>query len=448
MLWDYQEEGAQFLITRRGAILGDAVGLGKTRQAITAALWLKSSRRHILVICPKVLKRWWVDEIVRVMEENNVHGVSVREISGVRDTPEIIAKEPTVRWVIGHYEQFNDRSRVRDWFKQQYWTVVIVDEVHNIAKRSQRTKGISSLSSDYRWGLTGTPIADRPADLWGLLHWIAPRSFTSKWAFLRMWFDVYVDQWGAWRVGELLNPIAFRKAIESYLLVRRHEDVSIPMPEEPLVQRIPLEMPPKQQALYQRLEDSAVVELEGMDGEVYQVFITNAVARFTHLHRCASHPQEDGIESAKMLWFRDYLDNGGAPAVIMSRYNATVDAIKAALQQSGRSDVDQFVVGTYARLSHGHNLQHLHTLILWDSTYSRLEHEQAIGRVHRQGQKRRVHVIELECVGTVDRHMFNVIKRKEDHVFAVLRWLRKRCPGALIKYGDEKEVVQCLEENS
>jgi SNF2 family DNA or RNA helicase len=415
-LREYQLVGAQFLCERPGAILGDGVGLGKTAQAIYAAC---QRGKNVLVISPKVLKSWWCQEIKSVLEEPD----AVMK-SPLQDTPELLAGG--IRWVIAHYEQFNDRSRVRDWFYQQPWDIVIVDEVHNIAKPSQRSRGIAMLKSTYRWGLTGTPLRDRPQDLHGLLRWVAPQKFRNKWAWIAAYFLVHVNRWGGWEVKELYNPIGFYKSVSPYLLVRGWEDVQLEMPAEPIVQRVPLIMDEAQARLYRDLENRMLVEIVTDAGEPAFVFVRSAIARFTYLHRAASFPQDARTDGVKIAWLKEYLAGGNPPAVILTRYKDTVRAVTKVINASEHPERDSFIVGTYAAYSHGHNLQHLHVLVLWDSTYSRLEHEQAIGRVYRQGQREQVIVYELECVNTVDRHMFDVIREKESMVAAVIRWLRER----------------------
>ena len=431
-LHSYQHVGALFLEQRFGAILGDCVGAGKTRQAIFAACSVTANRprANVLVICPKVLKQSpWHDEIVAMLGEPD------EEVEVLPNTPQM--RYGTVSWVIAHYEQFNDRSRVREWFLERFWDVVIVDEVHNISHPSQRSKGIAKLRCERRWGLTGTPIADRPEDLFGLLRWIDPERFRNKWRWINSYFEVSVNRWGGWEVGRLVDPVAFARCLKPYLLARRADELDYHLPGL-LTQNVFLDMEPQQERLYRQLERRMVVELKEEAGQPVQILIPNAIARFTQLHRCASRPLGTSIQGVKADWLRVYLDGGGPPALILSRYNHTVDMIQAIINQSNHPHKDSFTVGTYARYSHGHNLQHLSTVILWDQTFSRLEHEQAIGRVYRQGQRERVMVYELQCNRTVDLHVSRMIARKEGVVEAVLSWLRR--------YEELSRITQKIQE--
>src|SRR4051812_43178128 len=59
-LFPYQEEGAQWLATKRRALLADDMGLGKTAQAIRAADLIGAER--ILILCPAIARTNWVRE--------------------------------------------------------------------------------------------------------------------------------------------------------------------------------------------------------------------------------------------------------------------------------------------------------------------------------------------------------------------------------------------------
>jgi SNF2 family DNA or RNA helicase len=56
-LYQHQEDGIKFLLSRNGAILGDDMGLGKSMQSIIAAL--ESGAKKILVVCPSSTKINW-----------------------------------------------------------------------------------------------------------------------------------------------------------------------------------------------------------------------------------------------------------------------------------------------------------------------------------------------------------------------------------------------------
>src|ERR1700748_2172568 len=91
-LWDYQREGVDFLLSRDGALLCDEMGMGKTRQLLTAVLEdnQTTSRRSglrfngaTLLVCPKHLLEHWRQEAARFPQLALV----TLELSEASDTP-------------------------------------------------------------------------------------------------------------------------------------------------------------------------------------------------------------------------------------------------------------------------------------------------------------------------------------------------------------------------
>jgi SNF2 family DNA or RNA helicase len=440
--WPYQMNGARFLQTRGGALLGDQVGLGKTLQAIIAVQ--KCGLPNVLLVVPNSHKKWWIQEIIA--QERiafDVQDVKI-ELLGNLPVVQIIFSGGKKRvWIVAHHEALRINSPYFKVLDDVQWGTVIVDEVHKISNHeTQRAKGLNALKSWHRWGLTGSPIADKPDSLWGLLHWIAPDKFTNKWAFIKEHFYVYETWGGNLKLGACINPAKLQLVTAPYLLVRKLEDVGIELPEiTPVEDRpVPLELMPLQQKYYDKVENEARIDLMtqlgivDVDPEDYELYldldddgakwITNALSRFTACHRAASLPPTD--DNAKMEWLREYVENGGEPAVIFTRYVATKDAIIEKLMDwLPKEEASKYIVGTYAYMSHGHNLQHLHVLIQWDLSWSRIEYEQSIGRVHRQGQLHPVQAYELQCENTVDMYIAELVHNKQATAEMLLKWLRK-----------------------
>lgn len=440
--YPYQTAGIRFLSSRPGAILGDAVGLGKTYEAVWAVM--ETTVTSILVICPSVIKAQWEDVITTLVAESGTRCTLTEEL--LPKTP--IIKEffdgdtshpPDRVWVLAHYEQFIDKSSARKVLNRG-WGTVIIDEVHKIAGRTaQRTKNICALRSRYRWGLSGTPMRDRPQDLWQPLNWIASERWSSYWAFVKKYTNARPGQWGGMEIKGTRNLDTLDAETRRYLLMRRPEDVGQELP--PLtVKPVHLSLTTEQEVLYNTLKKEVLVALtqelkeeqeEGIwdftAGPPKQIVIKNAISRFTRLHQCASAPGATpflaGVEGAKEEWLRDYVEGGGEPAVILTRYNASAAAIRRLLKELGVAD--QYTVGTWDKLSHGLNLQHYCVLIAWDTTFKRLDWVQGIGRIERTGQTRPMTVFQLLLKDSVDLDVKDMIDNKATDVEMVEKWLRR-----------------------
>lgn len=444
------------MMTRPGAILGDQVGLGKTYTALAAVMRLEID--SVLLVVPLSLKPWWVKSI-GVMELEYKNGGTIDTAAYVdvdwgwaKNTPRVraidIEGNEMREYILAHPEQFTDRYVGKTGYLARSWGAIVIDEVHkfknhrNGKRAPQRTRLIRKAKSNYRWGLTGTPVAENPQDLWGLLNWVEPHSFRSFWRFVEEFCEVNYEGYFGTEIGQMKQDRAalLHKTAKPYILVRRLEDVGMELP--PLtVTDVPLHMGKKQKALYDDVRKKMIVALarHPLTGAAIQqggwqaidlknsLIIQSVMARFVRQHQIASDPSvfiPTWDENAKLEWLSDWVDGGGEPFVLLTRYRQTVATVTAWLKENWPGLERQCTVGTYAKLSHGHNLQDRRVLILWDQTFSRLEYDQAIGRVYRQGQERPVQVYRLLLHNTVDSRVVTTLDNKGTQIDLVLGYLR------------------------
>lgn len=70
----------------------------------------------------------------------------------------------------------------------------IADEAHHFKCHTTETaKAMYKLSKicKYKLALTGTPATNKPADIYGILHWLYPENFSSYWKFIHDNFYTY-----------------------------------------------------------------------------------------------------------------------------------------------------------------------------------------------------------------------------------------------------------------
>lgn len=192
-LFPFQAEGVEWLAAKRGAILADDMGLGKTIQALTAA----PEGAPIVVVCPSVAKGVWTREGRRWRPDLE---------------PVMLAGRGSFRWpvpgqmIVTNYDVLSESSKDCPACKElrkdsdindsdednadrcgkcvvlpppAIGTVLIADEAHAIknlkASRSRRFRSLAKAVAklDGRtWLVTGTPLLNRPNELWSLLSTI------------------------------------------------------------------------------------------------------------------------------------------------------------------------------------------------------------------------------------------------------------------------------------
>ena len=193
LLYPHQADGVAFLISKGRAILGDVMGLGKTRQAIVG-MQVAAPTGMILVVCPASLKLNWRREIRMVDPDAKI------EVLGV------VAEEQLYpRWVIVNYDILAKNAERLHGIP---WSGVILDEAHFIKNNSKRISHCLKLlgvSSDARaaligprqvYLLTGTPITNRPRDLFNLLRCVGHPSARSFISFAKRYCDAYRNDYG------------------------------------------------------------------------------------------------------------------------------------------------------------------------------------------------------------------------------------------------------------
>lgn len=161
----YQIEGALWLAKNPFALLADEMGLGKTIQVIAWANMVRP--KNILIICPASLKINWCNEWAAHTTLNGLIGY-------VRGS-----KWPEgVSIVVINYDLLA-RHRVR--LREELWDAIILDEAHYIKNATaQRTKEIlgskrmkiKAIPACQRIALTGTPMLNRPIEMYPLLRWL------------------------------------------------------------------------------------------------------------------------------------------------------------------------------------------------------------------------------------------------------------------------------------
>ena len=131
--------------------------------------------------------------------------------------------------------------------------------------KSQATRAVKAATGDanIRIGMTGTPIANTPEDLWSILNFLWPRSFSSKSRFMDRYLVVSQNTWGGTEVlgilpnmqdefFSIIDPIT-RRMPESYVL--KHLPPVVRATRE-------VEMGAKQAKAYKEMQKNMMTELE------------------------------------------------------------------------------------------------------------------------------------------------------------------------------------------
>jgi len=199
-------------------LLADEMGLGKTIQVLA---WLKKhpEQRPAIISAPAHLTHHWKEEA------KEKFGLRTAVLSGLNAkpldmsvTPSILIVSQDVLSTITKKLEGGKKKTYKGWaevLKAVNPKVVIWDEAHNYKNRqAKRTKSLRKLvhSAPYRIAISGTPLTNRPADLWPTLNMLWPQHFPSFFSFALRYCKAVKLPWGwdyrgASHLGELHNRL-------------------------------------------------------------------------------------------------------------------------------------------------------------------------------------------------------------------------------------------------
>lgn len=226
------------------------------------------------------------------------------------------------------------------------------DEFHKFGLGADRNtlyaRGLDGLAklADRRYALSGTPIGGKSIRLWGVLHFIEPDLFTSKWRWAEEWLEIESNGFGK-KIGELKpgREQAFEQAHAKHI-VRRSRASALPgMPPKQIID-VWCDMTPKQSKSYEAFARAAEVSLEG--GDVTANGILAEYARMKQFANALCEIRDGKVvptpESAKLPALLDRLDSFGvrasesepnARAIVASESKQMVDMTARWLKEQG-----------------------------------------------------------------------------------------------------------------
>jgi len=160
-LWPFQKEDVARLSMKDASILGDHMGLGKTRQII--ALGFLYGCKHNLIVVESKLKDEFVTEFKTLGITDYQVITDQKHLKNLKKF-NIIAYNLLWRPLNGYTKKtFAKAMRRRFQF-------IAIDEAHKIkAKDSEQAKAVRVLKARYKLLSTGTPIANYPRNIFSLL---------------------------------------------------------------------------------------------------------------------------------------------------------------------------------------------------------------------------------------------------------------------------------------
>ena len=451
----YQRAGIAYSLTRPNVLIGDDMGLGKTAQAI-GVVNADETVRSVLVICPASLTRNWVREF---------GAFGTRDLSiGLASTKAV----PDTDIVVATYDVFSRATPAAAAIKARKWGALILDEAHYLKNRdSKRTVAIlggrvggetvPGIVAQRRLYLTGTPITNRPVELWPLAHSLAPKLFPDFMAFAKRYCDAKSNGYG-WDFSGASNLGELQDRLRSSIMVRRLK--AEVLAELPAKRRQVLELEASTPELRKLVRAEVEVEARtagaviaaraaarkakaSVDPRAYAAAVAalkaaRAVA-FTEMSR-VHHATAVAKAPLVVEHVRDAVEGGGK-VIVFAHHTDVVEALRSGLADLGavsitgdtppakrQGIVDRFqgdekiriFIGNIQAAGVGLTLTAAAHVIFAELDWVPGNLSQAEDRAHRIGQRQSVLVQHLVLEGSLDATMAARIVEKQGIIDAAL----------------------------
>lgn len=461
-LYEFQQQDVQHLARQKAALIGSEMGTGKTHVAIELdAQWsnqiIQEHTQHYptLVIAPLNTFSSWVKKYKEQMPDVDVHVIDRK------NRPEFIQaiRNRKADVYIMHWDALR---LLESAFSTIQFGVVIADEVHRASNRkAQATRTLKKIKCYRKLAMSGTASGDKPENLWSILNWLWPTYYRSYWSFRKHYCVedfVQRDQASYRQIVGVKNIDSLKKEMAPWYV--RHlkrseccahhpEGVMYWLPEK-TYETIWVDLSPAQRKVYDQMKKNMVAWVG--EHEESPIVASVVVAQMTRLSQIALATPVVS-EKVKARWDRKLQESFEeiSTSIELTAPSSKIDAVKELIQDN---EGKQFVVfssskkacylakeelakagivsevlsgdtpdaqrlNMVSRFEEGQfqvfiaviqaaaegidGLQHAtDTAIFLDRSWSTIKNQQAEDRLHRDGQKDTVVIIDVMARNTLD----------------------------------------------
>lgn len=463
-LFQHQRETIDWLKSKNKAIVAHEMGLGKTRIAIQSLIE-KQKIGSVLVVCPASLKINWKREIQMALDDCGVDGKIIVINSGKEI--EIVGTEHVTKWIVINYDMIQKYiGQLNGMALAGEISAIIVDEAHYIKGKSTiRARAVMSIIENIEtvYMLTGTPIMNRPIELYNLLKSVKHPVADKRTVYAKKYCDAhlktlilkngrmlrFIDESGASRLPEL------RELIKDVFIRMMKKDVLNLPPKIISIRKV--ELTKEQKREYDTTFDAYVDWVlnnpdEGKDIE--NIMTAQHLVELSKLKQVCSRAKiktiisdiENAIESEqKVIVFSQFTktiemiadeartiqyetgecDGFGKPkkknveVVTLTGQDKMIDRQKSVDAFQNNPDVKVFVANIKAG-GVGLNLTSASMVVFADMEWSPEIHSQAEDRAHRIGQTGTVNIIYYVIEDTIEEDIVDILGRKKEIIKTVV----------------------------
>jgi len=255
--YPFQIAGIEYMLHQHSILLSDQMGLGKTIQVIGLCnlLWSTGDAlSSVLIVCPAKGKSHWY----ATWDEWSLTEQSIDFVEGRRNEAAFKADV-----VIINYDLLTSYKKQ---LYAQKWDLVVLDEAHYIknpdTQRARALVGhgygpraVEGIQARIKIATTGTPIVNRPIELFTALHYLDPIAWPRRFDFGKRYCGGYQGEWG-WDFQGSSNAEELQYRLRATLMIRRLKQFVLP------------DLPPKVRQVIE-IQDSGVEKYMKVENQLW-----------------------------------------------------------------------------------------------------------------------------------------------------------------------------------
>ena len=435
----YQLEAVEAVKRLPYAALFHEQGLGKTKIGLDLALeWIReSSVDSVLVVTKHSLVANWVEEIQR-------HTYLSAHVLDQNRSSNFFVLNSAARLYLTHYETVKSEERRLALFLKTRRVAAILDESHKIKNpESDVAKVFHRLSSGFvrRVIMTGTPVANRPFDLWSQIYFLDSGSALGKdFQYFHQHLDLRNDLWNDKSKRDRFETelgMAFEK-IRPFTVRKTKDNAGIELPEKQIFNLL-VEPEETQRILYDQYRTAlCATVLQG--GELVTDDADEILKRLLRLVQIASNPllideaysavpgkfpplvrlvERALNEKSKIIVWTNFVENARWLHKQLEKFGSVMVHGSMSIDDRNRAIADfktdteiNVLVATPGAAKEGLTLTVANYAVFYDRSFSLDDYLQAQDRIHRISQKQNCYVWNLICSGTVDEWIDSLLTAK------------------------------------
>jgi len=426
----HQIEAIQYINNHNEVALFDEQGLGKTKIVIDSLCWSikKGEIEGVLVVSPMALIYNWEQEV-------NKHSYLIPVVLKGTDREKRYKFMTGANFYITNYEAIiAETNRIKRFCKSRR-VAIVLDESARIKDPNTKTAQALFQLRQYsikRIIITGTPVANKPIDLWSQFY------FLDGGKLLGNDFKEFKSRFNE-KNSLYKKHLHELKSIISDHSIRRRKDNVLELPNKKIID-VYVNLSGKQLEMYNKLREELRIEIQDMEGNKIIDESSNILKKLLRLTQIASNPiliDKSYYETPSKFIILDKLVKDiikkNEKVIIWTNFVGNIHLLKNrfikykpliihgeipikdradSVKTFQESDRNMIMIANPATAREGLTLTRANNAIYLDRNFNLVDYLQSQDRIHRLSQEKECNIYKILAKNTIDEYIDRIIDIK------------------------------------